>query len=87
MGIVHKAAGGTAESGGKIIPGKESAEAEYGIRNIIRGDFRQASKDNRKDQHGGYRLNDGPGGSEDRLFISYLNVAPCQEVEKFPIFP
>jgi hypothetical protein len=49
--------------------------------------LRELSEKDGEDHHHGKRLDHSPGGTYDRLFIPYLNIAPGQEIEEFPVFP
>src|SRR2546423_490292 len=69
------------------LPGEETTKCKYRIWNIVGFNSGEAAKENAEHHHRGKRLQDCPSRSERRLFITDLDIPPCQEVKKFPVLP
>ena len=79
---VDKAVPGIGHGGGEERPGKHSGVDEDRV--TRRRDVGHAAEENGEDDHHHGRLQDGPGGAEDRLLVPDLDVAPDQESTAVP---
>lgn len=49
--------------------------------------IRDRAKYEGEHEHGEDGPNDGPSNSDDSLFVSNREVAPCEDLKKFPVAP
>ena len=57
------------------------------VGNPVGRNSRKFPEKQRKDEHREEGLHDCPGRPQESLFVSYLHIAPGQEVEQFPVGP
>ena len=85
--VADHALGGRADGVGEKGPGQKAGKDKQRV-----GDGRirlgcHPRQEQREHRHGRQRLQDGPGGAENRLLVTDLDVAPDEEIQQFPVAP
>ena len=85
--VAHHDIGAAAERAGKISPGNQRGEIEDRIRQPLGRQLSQPAEENCEDAHGHERLDNDPEDADDGLLVTYLDVAPDEEIKEFAIGP
>src|SRR5581483_11270988 len=83
----HQTLSAASDGAREIIPRQESRERKDRVRQIVRREFGEIAKDERKDNRRRQRLQRDPRDAEYRLLVAHLDIAPHQKIQQLAIFP
>src|SRR5439155_19042259 len=84
--VSDQAVAGAVERVGEQQPGQQAAEIEQRLGGVVGGKVAQLG-DDREDDHGAERLNDGPGDAKHGLLVANLDVAQGQDPQELAVLP